>query len=327
MSARIIVDDLIDQVRQQLAEENRESITDSGDILPALNRGLNFGVDILARQYPDPLLAHVNFSLLNGTQEYPIPEDALEQRLEKIEVVVNGLTYPVQKIDYKDVSLFETAQSKSVPLYWCTVGTKFRVFPNTINTYPLRLWYLKDPLPLVISQGRINILNTTDNYVIVDAVGTDLTTESDQLNSYVNLIDGSTGDRKASYQIQNIVGNKITFKTIPARMTVLDIAIDTALATPASGATIEADDYVTIIKGTCVPFMKKPMANFLVQYAVAEIRRKLGENDANLEQGVLKAFEDQIEHQWAGRSNAFRVQNRSNNWPTPNTRRLVITQG
>jgi len=160
------------------------------------------------------------------------------------------------------------------------------------------------------------------NYIYVDSVGADLSTESDQLESYVNLIDGGTGLVKATMQIQNIQGNKITFKATPIRTTVLDLTVAGAIP-----STIEGDDYICSISGSCVPFMKKPFSNFLVQYAVAELKRKFGETDANLEEQVLKKFESQIESQWSGRSNALRVNNRSNNWPTPNTRRLVITQG
>lgn len=328
MATRILTDDLISQVRAQLAEENQESITDDNDILPALNRAQDYGFDIFARWYPDPLLKHVNVQLQQGTNEYSIPPDAFEARLEKIEVVINGLFYPVQKINYTDISMYETALSTSIPLYWAMVGMKYRVFPNPLSTYPLRIWYLTDPLKLVKNQGRINIINSTSNYIIVDQIGANLTTETDQLNSYINIVDGDSGVRKATYQIQNIAGNKITLKTVPTRTTVLDIPIDTSLTTLTSPNTvINADDYVSIIGGTCVPFMKKPMSNFMVQYAVAELRRKLGESDANLEEQVLAKFEKEVVEQWAGRANTLRVANRSNNWPMPNTRRLVITQG
>lgn len=327
MASRILVDDLVTQVREMLAEENRDSITDTGDLLPALNRAQDFGTDVLTRFYPDPLLAHTEVQLTSGTQEYPIPPEAFEQRLERIELKINGLFYPVQKIDYKDVSFYETASTKSVPLYWALVGSNYRLFPNVLATYPIRIWFLKEPLKLVPQQGRINIINAASNYVIVDAAGSSLSTEADQLDSYVNIVDGPSGARKATLQIQNIAGNKITFRTVPTRTLVLDTAIDTSLVTPLTGLTINPDDYLAPIGGTCVPFMKKPFSNFLVQYAVAEIRRKLGETDAALEQQVLKEFSDQIEHQWSGRANAFRIQNRSNNWPSAGTRRLIITQG
>lgn len=327
MSTRITVDDLVLQVRQQLAEENKESITDESDILPALNRAQDFVADVLVRFYPDPLLQHTQVTLTSGVQEYLIPKQALEQRLEKVEVLVNGLTYPIQKIDYKDVSLFETSLSKSIPLYWATVGNSYRLFPNVLATYPIRIWFMADPPKLVKQQGRINIINTAANYVVVDAVGSDLTTESDQLNSYVNIVDGVYGTIKGTLQVQNISGNKITFKTIPLRTLVLDTPVINSLAIPTGTLTINPDDYLCTVYGSCVPFMRKPVSNFLVEYSVAELRRKFGEADANLEEAVLKKFEEQVQHQWAGRSNAFRIQSRSNNWPIPSTRRLVITQG
>jgi hypothetical protein len=320
--SRITVDDLITQVRSLMAETNRESLTDDTDILPALNRAQDFGADVLVRHYPDPLLYHTELTLTAGQQEYDIPEDAMEQRLEKVENRINNLFYPVQKINYTDVSMYETGSSKSIPLYWCTTGQKYRILPNPINTYPIRIWYMKEPLPLVTNQGRINIINVASNYMYVDTVGSDLSTESDQLSSYVNVIDGGSGLLKATLQIQNIQGNKVTFKTTPIRTTVIDRTVVGAIPT-----TISEDDYLCSVTGTCVPFMKKPFSNFLVQYAVGELKRKFGETDAALEEQVLKKFEAQIESQWSGRSNAFRIQNRSNNWPMPNTRRLVITQG
>lgn len=319
--ARITVDDLISQVRSLMAEENREAITDDDDILPALNRAQDFGCDVLARHYADPLLAHENVTITSGVQEYDIPESALEQRLEKVEVKINNLYYPVQKIEFRDASLYDTGTSRTTPNFWSIVGTKYRLYPNTTGTYPLRIWFLKEPLALVKQQGRINIINIVGNYVYVDEVGSDLTTESDQLNSYVNIIDGASGVRKATMQIQNIQGNKVTLKTVPLRTSVLDLTVDTAIPTD-----IAEDDYLCIVQGTCVPFMKKPFSNFLVQYAVAEMTRKFNEGESDIEQRVLKQFEDQIESQWSGRTNSFRIQGRSNNWPTPNNRRLILTQ-
>lgn len=322
--SRITVNDLIDQVRSLLAEENKDSITDTGDIIPAMNRALDYGVDVLVRHYPDPLLTHAAVTLTSGIQEYEIPEEAMEQRLEKVEIVVNGLVFPIQKIDYKDASVFETAGSHGIPLYWCMVGSnKYRLFPNVAATYPLRIWYMKEPQPLVAVQGRINTTpNIASNYLFVDEVGADLTTESDQLNSYVNFIDGASGLLKATLQIQNIQGTKITFKTSPIRSSVLDLDVLSAIP-----STISPDDYLCTVHGSCVPFMKKPFSNFIIQYAVAELKRKFGETEINLEEQVLKKFEEQIERQWSGRANAFRVQNRSNKWSSPNERRLVISSG
>jgi hypothetical protein len=163
-------------------------------------------------------------------------------------------------------------------------------------------------------QGRVTLINAIGNYMIVDQASGDLTTQSDQLASYVNVVDGQTGEIKGSLQIQSIVNNKITFRTVPARSSVFnrDIGI-------LEDIQIQEDDYICAIDGICVPYFGRPTSNFLIQYAVAEITRKLG-GAAETEENILKKFEQQIERTWAGRQQDLRVKKKSNVWGT-NTRR------
>ena len=52
MASQIIaVNDLIDEVRSMLDEDNRTSVSDTADILPALNRAQNYAANILSRHY------------------------------------------------------------------------------------------------------------------------------------------------------------------------------------------------------------------------------------------------------------------------------------
>lgn len=325
MSQIITTDDLISDVRSMLDEDNRVSVTDAEDILPALNRAQNYAANLLSRHYDAPMLKKVEVTTVQGQKEYVIPEDAFEEKLEKVEVKVNDLFYPLQRVSFRDISLFESQSSTSIPYYYVVVGNKYRVIPTANAAYPLRIWYLEDPMPLVQSQGRINITNAASNYIIVDDIGSDVTTESDQLQSYVNIIDAQSGRRKATFQVKTINGNQITFKTSPSRSTVRNISIDTDMTSllvnsdtnnDGPDVTIEPDDYVCIITGTAVPFFKKPFSNFLVQYAIAEIRRKLG-GPAELEQRVLKELEEQVERSWVGRENDLRVSKKNNNWDLP----------
>ena len=324
MASQIItVNDLIDEVRSMIDEDNRESVSDTTDILPALNRAQNYAANILSRHYESPMLVWDTVSPVSGQDEYAIPEDAFEQRLEKVEVKINDLFYPVKRISYRDISVYENPSNFSgYPSFYSVVGNRYRLLPRPNTSYNLRIWYLQEPPRLVKSQGRINIVNAANNYVIVDSIGSDLTTESDDLNSYVNIIDAQTGRRKASYQIQNISGNKITFKTSPTRSSVLNVSIDTSMTSllvnsdsdnQGPDVSIEADDFVCIVKGSCVPFFKKPFSNFLVQYAIAEIRRKLG-GPMDTEQQVLKDLEAQVERSWVGREQTLRVQKSNNIW-------------
>lgn len=334
MARRLTVQNLIDDVRSMLDEDNRESIKTDEDILPALNRAQDFASNILARHYESPLLTKKTIAMVAGQDEYNLPEDAFEQRLEKVEVNVNQLYYPVTRISYRDLSLYETQGTTNIPYYYSVVGNKYRILPTGNDTYNLRIWYLKDPLPLVSPQGRINTINSASNYVILDSAGDELTTEADNLDSYVNIIDGQTGERKATFQVKTITGNKITFKTIPSRSSVLNLTIDTDMtdleANKDDGSgevkaqvNIEEDDFICLIHGTCVPLFKKPFSNFLIQYAIAEIRRKLG-GPADLELRVLKDLEQQVERSWVGREQTLRVKKRSGNWDLPIRRNYGI---
>ena len=166
-------------------------------------------------------------------------------------------------------------------------------------------------------QGRVTLLNTAQNYLIVDSIGADLTTQSDQLNSYVNIINGQTGEIRVTLQIQSISDNKVTFRTAPSRATVLGKTVSGTLV--ASG--LEADDYICVSSGICVPYYGKPTSNFLIQFSVAEIVRKLGGQSQD-EENILKKFEEQIEKTWVGRQVDLRVKKKSNNWGV-STRRNV----
>lgn len=317
MAAPIIVDDLVDQVRDQIDEVNQENISDS-DILQSLNRGQDYAVNILARQYEEPLLAPpTTVQTFSGQAEYDLPEDILEDRIEKLEVNELNLKWEVKRISYRDISLYETNALTSRPYHYVVIGKKFRVVPRPSGRFTFRLWYLREPEKLVASQGRITVVNITDNYVVVDNPGDALTTESDSLNSYVNLVDAQTGLIKASMQIKKISDGRITFKSTPDRSTVQGKTIASAIPDGTGDVSaVEADDFVCLSQGVCVPFLKRPLSNFLIQYAVSEIKRRLGE-PTEAEAAVLSKFEEQVERQWVGREQTSRVTKRSKNWHQP----------
>lgn len=308
MARRLVASDLIEEIRSVLDENNEVNVDDELDILPALNRGQDYASNILSRHYEAPLLTYTEVTLTGGTQEYDIPEDAFEQRIEKIEVYINRVYSPLRRIDYRDISFYDVPTASSVPYYYTVIGDKYRLLPGPTGAYPLRLWYLKDPEPLVKEQGRITVVNTADNYITVDSIGSDLTPSTDNLNSYINIIDSSTGRIKVSMQIQSISGNRINLKSSPTRTTVKGRTISGSLP-----STVELDDWVCVVEGNCVPFFKKPFTNFLVQYAVAEITRKLG-GDKEAEYRVLKDLEKQVEDSWAGREQTLRVKKVSKSW-------------
>lgn len=170
---------------------------------------------------------------------------------------------------------------------------------------------MRDPAPLVLSQGRVTLISASRDYLVVDALGSSLSSDMSSLESFVNVVDGASGDIKATLQVQNVNGNKVTFKSTPSRATVLGYTVSATLPTD-----VGLDDYICNVTGSCVPFIKKPLSNFLVQYAVAELTRKLG-GPADLEAAALRQLEQQVERSWVGREQTLRIKRRSRWWDFP----------
>lgn len=308
------VENLSDEIRAQLDEDNRDSVSTETDIIPTLNRAQDYAFDTLSRKYPEPLLQYTTLALQGGVAEYDIPENVFEDRIEKLETIIpassSSSTFrEIQRISYRDISNYESSNTTNIPYYYCIFERTIRVVPAPAGTYNCRLWYMRIPEKLVTPQGRVTVVNTAGNYVIVDIVGEDLSTETDQLHSYVNVVDGQTGKVKGTLQIQSIVDEKITFRSVPTRTPVLNREVLGDLA----DVDISTDDYLCSVEGTCVPYFGRPISNFLIQFSVAEITRKLG-GQADTEEKVLEKFEKQVERTWAGRENTLRVKKRSQIW-------------
>jgi hypothetical protein len=307
----LTVQDLVDQVRNQVDEQDQDAVSLEGDILPVLNRAQDYAYNILARKYQEPLLTYTQLTLTSG-QEYDIPEDAFEDRIEKIEIQVSGGLGSVvecQRISFRDISNYESSSRSNVPYYYCVVGRKIRFVPGPTGTYNARIWYLKSPERLVLPLGRITRINTAGNYLLVESPSTEISTEADRLEAYVNIIDGQTGIIKGTLQVQNVNDTKISFRSTPTRAHVLNRTINTSLA----DLGIEPDDYLARVSGTCVPYYGQPTTNFLIQFSVAEITRKLG-GSSEKEDTVLEKFEKQLERTWVGRETTLRVSKKSQSW-------------
>lgn len=300
---------LIAQVRSALDEANREAVTDADDILPALNRGLDYAANIVARRYEQALVKPLSVTFDGSEAGYfSIPEDALEQRVERVELEYQtGYYRGLEAISFREVSGAEST-ADSWPAWWYVEGTRIRVLPNPTAGTKIRLWYAKDVDPLVEEQGRL-LAQPSSGYLDVDEVGGSLSEESDELGSYFNVVDAQSGLIKGTFQIDYIEGQRIYVKSAPSLATVDNRTVLGSLA----GLSIQANDFVCSYQGSCVPFMKKPLSNFLVQYAVAELTRKLG-GDSGLEEGVLRRFEEQVSKLWSGREAAPKVKRSNAAW-------------
>lgn len=296
---------LIEEVRQVIGEDNTSAISDE-EILAALNRGQDQACSILARQYESPLLTYATVTKVDGQAEYQLPEDCFEDRLLKVEVFRGNIFHDIPRISFTDISTYESPGKQPVPTYYAVFQNMIRFVPlPSGGGWNLRLWYLQDPAALVPEQGRITSIGPDKSYVTLDDIGEDLDTSVDDQKAFVNIVDKNTGRIKASLQIQNITGKKVSFKAVPNRSVVQDRTLVGSLPD-----TIEEDDYICPVFGSCLSVLRKPLSNYIIAFAEAELRRKLGEQ-SELGMAIKKELEQAVERSWAGRPNDMRVQSRS----------------
>lgn len=323
MANRFLVDNLITEVRSLISERNTNgALSDSIDILPILNIAQDRAATILARHYAEPIITNQSVALQTGVSDYTIPEDAFQDGLVKVEInISNGIYREIQRVAYRDSTIYETPNTTAVPLVYCVFGRTYRVLPKASGGYYLRIWYMKDPPKLDIQQGRITTVSEGSNYVRIDALVQDsdgnnyLTTDVNSDNSYVSLIDGQTGQRKGILQIQSITSStsyaQITFRSSPSRSTIDNQTVSSSL----SGLGVTTEDYLCLAPGTCISTLRKPVLNFITSYAAVALQDGVlnGANVGRLEK-MSDEFEKDVQALWVNAEQNMRVKAKSSIW-------------
>lgn len=310
--------DLIQEIREQADEFNVKAKSDDA-IVRILNRGLRYITSELARQWPALLTARQEYSAADYNPEtgYDYPTDCFEQRLVFVQIETPSAPTPIPSRSFTEVSGIDIRTTRStIPQAWYQRGTKWFFAPAPSGGYNPIVDYVRIPDPIVRNIGRINTVNTGSDYVIVSDIDTSLiSTAVDDLKSFVNVIDGMTGLIKATRQIQTIVGGKVSFRASPTQTEVDGRTVGTTL----EDLDISLGDYLCPVAGTCVLQLGQAFATYMVQYAVAEIGRSLGDTLAQLSKQVADRAEEAARQQRAGRPIYYRVKNRSGAWGTIRT--------
>lgn len=312
------VDNLLSEVRQLLDEDNNDALRDE-EILSSLNRGQDHVVDVLSAHYPDPYMASTELAVAASQDEFPIPEDSYSDKVTKVEFkasATDSYYQEVQRINYRDVTIYENSNSSVfVPYYYYIVGDKLRFVPKASGQ--ARVWYVRMPDQLVVSQGRITGINTSTQKITVDSLGSDVSTDISSLSSYFNVCDGQTGVVKATFQAKNVNNNTLEIKTQPTALNLPGRTLYNDLTGPTNSDGSQAvalNDYISVVDGTCVPYFSRPASNFLIQYAVAELKRKLTGGAADMEERLKQDFLSHVTKTYTGREQKLRVKKVSNTW-------------
>jgi len=303
------VDDMIRTLRSKLQEQNNKKVSDQ-NILDTLNQAQDFAFDIIARRYPDSIAANEDATINADGITFNVPENAFEQRLTKVYRFTSAYSSPLIRVDYREVDDFDSVNG--YPTHYAIVKNKVHLLPKgDISSYTYRYAYIEDVEKLVKPQGRVNSFEdaTTGGgnaSITVDVAGSDLTNDVTSLSRFVNVIDGQSGLVKVSLEIQTVdtTTGKITFKSTLSRTKVHNKTISADITTD-----IEADDYICLVEGSCVPYFKKPAYNYILQFATTEIKRSLG-MDAQQEEVGLRKYEEQLEKVNSNRESTARVSRR-----------------
>ncbi|MDB4725790.1 hypothetical protein OAF54_00045 [bacterium] len=300
--------DLITRVREKADENNTESVSDAS-ILRSLNEAQRTLVRIAARQFDQIFIDYTDLTT-DGTEELTIPEAAFDRRIEFLELSINsGSWRRLRKEKPGRITSYRSTTQASYPISYTTKRDKILLMPSPIGGHTVRVWYTKRAQDLVKSSGRVVDFSVANGTLTLDSLSSDVTTDVDSLGAFINVIDSTTGLIKGSYQVNSAASDVITIKSTGLdRTTVLGNTIGTELA-----STIEKDDYVCAISGTCVSELLADYSDYVIQYAVVDVRRSLRE-DTTPDYAHLKDLERELETIWAGRETDNKVTAKNPHW-------------
>lgn len=309
----LTVDDMVSQCRAQLDETNTANVTDS-ELVDALNRGQRKAANMTSRYFRDLMWAVTTIQTNSADTTYDIPDEAYGRRINHVTVQIGSIPYPLKRISNAEKHNYNIDSQAQRPYYYTVTKNTLEIYPPPAGNLTLNVHYTAKPEDMVKNQGRIESINSGSNYVIVDTLGSDISSVSTGFNSYVNIIDYVTGAVKGTLQVSeiNTTTKQVTFKTSGlTRTKVLGKTLLTAIP-----STVEADDYLSIVTGTCVPELPEAYIDFLMQSAIVDIRRRFGEP---LEEDYrhYKELEEEIRKMWIGRESQNRIRKASTHWKGP----------
>jgi hypothetical protein len=267
--------------------------------------------NLVARRYPDLLAREITLTVdSNGV--FTLPEDAFEQRLTRVYRKKDNYSTDLERANYRDKGKWEG--TSGIPTHYTILKNKGYVLPNpNLGGYTFTAAYLEDVPPIVQEQGRVTdftdaVTNGGNAIITIAEKGSLITSDSSDLNRFVNIIDGQSGLIKATLEIKSINSTTgiVEFKATPTRAKVYNRAVSGDIPTD-----LELDDYICTADGSCVLFFKKPASNYIIQHATTEIKRSLG-MDAQLEEMALSRYEENLNGMNSGRENSAKVTRRRN---------------
>ena len=293
------VQDLVDDITSRIDTNNRKSVDVDTDILPAISRAYGRVIDAVALRSEEFLTQYAVFDTFlrdsDNNRYIIIPEDCLNLRVLGVEYKDNisddwrgtELINQQEAYKYKEYSYTDLRNY----VQWYKMGRKLVIITDSTTLTHVKIHYVQRPEQLVLPQGRITSFDEVNGQLVVDVAGPNLSYEVATHGNFINVINGSTGEVKATHQILALTGTtEVYIRETPTRTT---YQRHTVLGTVQ--ATTNIDDYICLAKGTCVIPFDEPVFSAIVEMAVNEIDAKLGEGDREVAKRTMRDFERRVE--------------------------------
>ena len=311
----MLVDDMVLAVRAQADEANTEDITNA-KILMYLNKAQQRLVHLANRKYSPMFMRELELTGADfeSGRSAVTTSNAFAYTVNMVEAIYNGASFKIQPAEVSQMVTYTRRTGAIIPSYYAIQGNRLLLYPSVANASTIRVRYQIRPPQLVMSQGRItNIDDAATGTLFLDELGSELSTGVDSLRAFVNIVDGQTGLVKCTNQIAELDtdAESLTIKTTALdRSTVYGQTVSDAIASD-----VALDDYITPANGTCIPTLVRDYTDFLIQFAVLEVKRSMGETDATQsDYAALKEMEEDVQLMWSGRPSSMRVSGPSLHW-------------
>lgn len=318
----LTAEDLLLQVREQSDEYNTDDISDTL-ILRALSRGQQKLTSMASAKSSSIFITECILSPEDFTGNVAtIPPIFPAYKVLAVEAhYSNRSAIKLQARAFSALTPWKVGNSwGGVPAVYSIAGNKLTVSPGINSISHISVILQVRPLPLVKSLGRVsNIDDIATNVFSIVEWNDGLTTEIDDLNCFLNIVDPLTGIVKGTVQINSLDedATSIEISSSPLRSKVFGLTVSSSL----EDIDIALDDEICLAKGTCVPYLMEDFSNYLISFATLEIKRSLGEN-VEAEYANLKEMEEEVKRSWAGTPGIMRVKHTNKNWRKLSLRHL-----
>lgn len=213
----------------------------------------NFAIPELVSLDSGYFIETEDYPFIGGVSEYTFSQYAMWNKLRRIDKIVNGRVYPLTRIEYDQLYLYDTTSNSDVSAFYLKNDVICFVNPPSSGTTDLfRVHIYRRPGEMVPTNqaAKVQSVNYATGAVTYTAVPPSTYTNSSHHDFY-----SSTSP----------------FKRIQTNITATNIAANVQTFPVASVQTLLTGDYVCVLNQTVYPPLPEELHQFLIDLTIIEM--------------------------------------------------------